>query len=417
MQAIRLALTEEQPRSSFVFCKGTAMAIKLLGKKKLSILGLNSGTSADGIDLALIRFELRGRSLRVSYVAGTEVPYPKRIRSELERFISDPEKSVEMLARLDIAYGRMLGDAARKFIRAGHHTVDLIASHGQTVAHFPRKARVLGSAASGTVQIGDGNALAAAAVLPVVTDLRRADVSLGGEGAPLTPFVNHLLFGHPKRTRIIVNIGGIANFSYHPAGGTFADVRGGDCGPGNILSDMASRILFAEKYDRDGALAAQGEINKELVDIVRRANRRSSVSTGREQFGTEVLARLVHASRRLRLDKHAVLAAIGEATAQLISGRIKKYFNDRTLDGVYLTGGGRRNRFFVERLCRHLAPASVWPIEALDWDGDCLEAASFAVLGGCCVFGIASTLPDVTGAKPGGIAGKISFPPKNQPKK
>jgi len=383
----------------------------LAARKELSVLGINSGTSSDGIDLALIRFAGSRRRQIVSFIDGAVVPYPVRLRRLLDTAITEETIEKEELARLDIAYGLFLGRAARRFADDAGHTIDLIGSHGQTIGHYPRRKKTAGQMSGATLQIGDGQSIACASGIPVVHDFRRADIALGGEGAPLTPFVNHLLFGRGRKSRIIVNIGGIANYSYHPAGGSENDVAGGDCGPGNLLSDLASRLLFHKPFDRDGAFAKKGKVLRSLIGPIRAANSKRGVSAGREQFDWQLLARLVHTARRHRADKYDIVASISDATAEMIHASIKQYLRDGNLDGIYLTGGGRRNIFMVERLQTRCGPGKVWPIEALGYDGDLLEAVSFAALAGCFVFGASSTMPHITGGKAGGIAGKLALPP------
>jgi len=391
------------------------MPALLSSKKELAVLGINSGTSADGLDLALIRFARGTARPRVTVVDGVTMPYPRKIKHAIEDAIRAKTVDLEELARLDIAYGHYLGETAARFIRGKRLRVDLIASHGQTIGHYPAKKKTLNINRSGTVQIGDGNAVAAASGLPVVSDFRQTDIALGGEGAPLTPFVNHLLFADKKSSRIVVNIGGIANYSYHPAGGKLDDVTGADCGPGNVLSDLGARLLFHRPYDRDGRLARKGAIVPDLVRIIEDANAGRGVSTGREQFDWPIIARLVHGARRLRVGHHDIMASIADATAKLIFRAVRSHLKDARLETVYLTGGGRRNLFMVERLQAYCRASRVLPIEALGYDGDLLEAVSFAVLGGCFIFGIGSTMPRITGGKQGGVAGKLSLPPEAKP--
>ncbi len=387
------------------------MLKKLSSKKELRILGINSGTSADGVDLALIKFTPGGKKLKISFIDGKMFPYPRRIKTELDRAIEDKAINLDELSRLDTAFGNYLGLAALRFAEKTRHRVDLIASHGQTIGHYSKKEKTLGHKTGTTLQIGDGNAIAAASGLPVVSDFRRADIALGGEGAPLTPFVNHLLFGHRTKSRIIVNIGGIANFSYHPAGAIPDNVKGGDCGPGNVLSDLICRLMFHTKFDRNGTFARKGTIHKELINPIIEANKGRGVSAGREQFDQYLLARLVHTARRLKACKHDILASSDDAVAILICWSIAGYVKDPHLECIHLTGGGRHNRFIVERLQKHCRSIPVRPIEDLGYDGDFLEALSFAVLGGCFIAGRASTMPHITGSKSGGVAGKLSLPP------
>jgi anhydro-N-acetylmuramic acid kinase len=386
------------------------MLTKLLSRKKLRILGINSGTSTDGVDLALITFSSAAKKTAVSFIKGGMVAYPRRIKKVLERLIEDTAVSLKELGRIDIAYGAYLGKAATRFLRDENLAADLLASHGQTIAHYPAKANTLGQRLGTTIQIGDGNAIAVACDLPVVSDFRRADIALGGEGAPLTPFINQMLFGDSRKSRIIVNIGGIANFSCHPAGGGIDDVRGGDCGPGNVLSDMACRLLFHKPYDRDGKIAAGGEALEDVVDLITEADKKRGISAGREQFDQYLMARLVHKTRRLKAGERDLVASITEATVRSIYRTLARYLKDPGLEGIYITGGGRYNKYMIERLRQICAPIEVRPIEELGYDGDFLEAVSFAVLGGCYMMGRSSTIPNVTGAVGGGVAGKLSLP-------
>lgn len=385
---------------------------KLAKKKVLRILGINSGTSADGVDLALITFARPGKHPKIKFIDGKMIPYPPRIKAELEHLIQDKTIGIEEAGRFDIAYGAYLGRAAARFVQKNRHKVDLIASHGQTIGHYPSKQKTLSRKYGTTIQIGDGNAIASVSGIPVVSDFRRSDIALGGEGAPLTPFVNHLLFGDKRRSRIIVNIGGIANFSYHRAGISTDDVKGGDCGPGNILSDIACRLIFHLKYDRNGRLAAKGTVVDEIVDAIIEANAERGVSAGREQFDHYLLAKLVHKARKQRASNHDFLASIDEATTRLIHRSFARYLKDPHLEGVYITGGGRHNVCMIERLQSLCAPIRVLSVKNLGYDGDFLEAISFAILGGCFLYGIPSTIPHITGGKQGSVAGKLSLPPR-----
>ena len=383
----------------------------LAAAKTLTILGMNSGTSTDGLDLAVIRMTTKGKTPKVVVDDGTTMPFPRAVKAELEKLIGDTKIELPDLMRSQVAFGRHLGRMASRFLVQRKITVDLIASHGQTIGHYPQYEKMLGFSTGATMQLGDGNALAVETELPVVSDFRMADIASGGEGAPLTPFVNQLLFGSKTNSRIVVNIGGIANFSYHPAGRSADDIRGGDCGPGNTLSDLAMRLLYHKPYDRDGRIARTGSIRKEVMALIEKANTRRGRSAGREQFDVELFAHLVFANRRQRGANADIIASAMEATAKLINQSLKPYLSDRRLEAVYLTGGGRKNKYLCQRLEEYLAPCSVLPIETLGFDGDLLEAVSFAVLGGCFVMGVPSTLPRVTGAQAPAISGKLSLPP------
>lgn len=388
---------------------------KIVSRKTLTILGMNSGTSADGVDLAVIRLTVGKRSPKIMVLDGAMVPFSPRLKTDLEKLIGQSVVEVADLARAQMAFGMHLGQTARRFLDRRRLKVDLIASHGQTIGHFPGHKKSFGLSVGATVQLGDGSAIAAETGLPVVSDFRAADIATGGEGAPLTPFVNHLLFGARTKSRIVVNIGGIANYSYHPAGGSPEDIRGGDCGPGNTLSDLAARLLFHKPYDRGGRIARTGTPMEEVIAGIEKANARRGRSAGREQFDIDLFARLVFTARRRRGTNADIVASMMEATTGLIHRSLKPYLADKRLEAVYLTGGGRKNQFLRQRLCADLSPYPVLPIETLGFDGDLLEAVSFAVLGGCFVMGRPSALPQITGAKAAAIGGKLSLPPEENP--
>lgn len=387
----------------------------IVSRKTLTILGMNSGTSADGVDLAVVRWTMKGKRPAVVFVDGAMMPFPASVKTELERLIGETTVDLAGLARAHMAFGMHLGRIASRFLQRRGLTVDLIASHGQTIGHFPGRLKSFGLAMGATVQLGDGNAIAAETGLPVVSDFRAADIAAKGEGAPLTPFVNQLLLGSKSAARIVVNIGGIANYSYHPAAGTVGDIHGGDCGPGNTLSDLAARLLFHKPYDRNGKIARSGTPLPDVMALIEKANARRGHSAGREQFEVELFARLVFATRRRRGTNADIVASIMEATAALIHRSLRPHLTDKRLEAVYLTGGGRKNRYLVERLETLLSPRPVRPIEDLGFDGDLLEAVSFAVLGGCFVKGIPSAVPSVTGAKTTAVGGKLALPPEENP--
>ncbi|MCK5126010.1 MAG: anhydro-N-acetylmuramic acid kinase [candidate division Zixibacteria bacterium] len=383
------------------------MLKRLLSKKQLYILGINSGTSADGIDLAIVKLSRIGKTIKSEFITGEIASYTGKVKKELESLITAENLSDEILARYDIAFGKYLGKIASTFASKQEYSIDLVASHGQTIGHYPKKKSLLGYKTGATMQIGDGNAIACESGLPIVSDFRRTDIALGGEGAPLTPHVNQILFSHKTKRRIIVNIGGIANYSYLATGRDMSKISGADCGPGNTLIDIAMFLLYKKPFDKDGKIARTGNVIPAIVSEISRINRRKNKSTGRELFSSAFVARLL--KKHAECSRADIIASLTEATVREMFVSIKKHLKPNP-DGVFLTGGGRRNLVIVEQLGRLCDPVRVLPIEALGYDGDLVEAVSFAVLGGCYVYEIPSTLSNVTGARMGGIAGKLSLP-------
>jgi anhydro-N-acetylmuramic acid kinase len=267
--------------------------------------------------------------------------------------------------------------------------VDLIASHGQTVRHLPQKVAFGGNRVNGTLQLGSLEFIAAGTGKVVTGDFRQADIALGNEGAPITVAAMALIFGHPKESRLIVNIGGIANYFYLPAGGRMTDVRAADCGPGNSLLDLLAQSLFNKPFDRGGQHAARGNVSQRLMSILTAHPffKNRTVSTGREMFGTEMAQEMIAFGKKFSLRREDLLATAAEFTALAIADSVVEFVaGDARLKKIYLTGGGSRNRFIAGRLREHLDDIAVRSINELGVDADLVEASAYAVMGAMTVW-------------------------------
>ncbi|MFZ1682951.1 MAG: anhydro-N-acetylmuramic acid kinase [Candidatus Zixiibacteriota bacterium] len=383
---------------------------RLLRKQELTILGINSGTSADGIDLAVVRCRT-GKPVR--FVDGTTIPYNPRLRSLILETADSPTTSLEHLIRLDNLLGVTYGNAAAKFIRRLNRrriTVDAVASHGQTVRHVPTPVKLAGIAVHGTMQLGSLDQIAARTGKIVVGDFRQADIALGNEGAPITVAAVARIFGSPKESRLVLNIGGMANYFFLPRNSS--KIIAEDTGPGNVLSDLLAHRLFGRRYDRNGALAAQGTVSSQLLKTIRTASHRTR-STGRELYGAALADQLMVQGRKLRLSHHDLLATAVELTVDSIAARIAPILRkDRSIRKLYLTGGGIHNSFLRQRLHDRLS-LPVTTVTELGMDPDLVEAASFAVMGAACLHGESMRTrfkgADSQRVKP--ISGRIVQPP------
>ena len=378
------------------------------------LLGLNSGTSADSLDLAAVRIDRTREGFRISVLDGSSRKYPPQLREAILALADNRNAGLDDTVRLDQALGRFYGKAARDYMRRCANKgirIDAVASHGQTVRHLPEPVRFAGTTVRGTLQLGNPEQIAAATGTVVVADFRQADVAVGNEGAPITTPAMVRMIGHETESRLVVNIGGMSNFFYLPAARLKRPALAEDCGPGNVLSDLSSSSLFGEPYDRGGRRALNGQISRRLLALVEAEPffGHRTVSTGREAFGPKLLDRVAKQGKRLKLSLEDVHASVAEVTPLVIAHRVNWLRErDRALNKLYLTGGGSRNRFFVQRLKALLAGITVATVAELGFDPDLVEAVAYAVLGEATLRseGV-STLG--RGAKP--VLGRIVQPP------
>lgn len=371
-------------------------------------VGLMSGTSCDGIDAAVVRFSGRPPELRVALEHFQTTAYPRAFR---ERLLA-PEPSVADLTLLDFELGRRLGEAAAAAIDAARRDgrrVDFVASHGHTMAHLPPGP---GREGAGTLQIGQPAVIAELAGVPVVADFRPRDMAAGGQGAPLVPYADWLLFHRPGRTVAALNIGGIANFSVLPPE---ADaVTAFDTGPGNMLIDGAMRWLTGGRtdMDRDGAAAARGRVDTGLLGVwldhpfFRAAPPKS---TGRETFGPEAYLRPA-LDRRGGLAPDDIVATATETVARSIAQAFVEFVAPRGAAEIIAAGGGTANPTLMRRLAALLPGARFRSTAEFGIPPAAREAVAFAVLGHETLCGRPSNAPRATGARRPVILGSVTFP-------
>ena len=371
------------------------------------IIGQISGTSADGIDTALVEVEGAGELLRARVLDFSARPYPEDLRA---RVLGAGWTSVEDLLRLHYQLGEEFARAALAVIesaRGRDMPVHLIGSHGQTARHHPRSADPDGRAQ--TLQIGEPAVIAERTGLPVVADFRAGDVAAGGEGAPLVPLVDWLLFRAPGRTRACLNLGGIANVTV--VGARVETVRAFDLGPANMPLDIVVQAWTAggETFDRDGARARGGRIDRGLVAELMRhpfLAQAPPKSTGREAFGDLFVVPLLARYGGREAD---LLASLTRFVAESVADGIRTHVGER-VDEVLVSGGGARNPVLMAALAELLAPTPVSSLEAVGMDPDAKEAVAFAILANETLFGRPGNVPRATGAAGPRVLGKIVLP-------
>ena len=377
--------------------------VALLGKRNKRVVGLMSGTSVDGIDAALVDVDGFGADARVSLVDFRTTPYSREQRETIHALFSGDAAA---LCQGNFALGAWFADAARAI--AGAHALDLVGSHGQTVWHQPPS---MGGVAS-TLQLGEPAVIAARTGVVTVGDFRVADVAHGGEGAPLLPFADWLLFRAPGRVRALQNIGGIANVAI--VGDDRDATLAFDNGPGNVMIDalMPAASNGAESFDRDGAWSARGHVQEDLVAELMRDDylqKPPPKSTGRERYGAPAtLAWAARHADRAPLDLVATAVAFA---ARAIADSYRRFVLPRgPVDEVLVSGGGAHNRTLMAELQRLLSPISVRPFAAQGIDADAKEAVAFALFAVQALHADPASLPSVTGAARAAILGKICLP-------
>ncbi len=372
------------------------------------IIGLMSGTSVDGIDAALVEISGGQIDLRVELIKGLVHPFPEALREQILAVCSGEAISMEAIAELDDAIARAFAEAAIA-VNQGHSPADLIGSHGQTLFHRPAPGGAMGY----SLQLGRGALIAKLTGIPTVSNFRVADIAAGGQGAPLVPPVDAYLLGHPTEHRCVQNIGGIGNVTYLPPTSQpdwQQQVLGWDTGPGNSLLDLAVQRLSEGKlsYDADGAWAAQGKPDTDLVtDWLNHPYFAQSPpkSTGRELFGWTYLEECLTEATARGLADADLLASLTELTALSI---VQSYRNSlpQLPDRLLLCGGGLRNGYLIERLAHHLPVVALQSTDEVGLNADYKEAIAFAVLAHWHNLGLPGNMPAVTGAQGAVILGE-----------
>lgn len=383
----------------------------ILNKDKKLAVGLMSGTSMDGIDAALVEIEGSYKDTRVKLLDFLTVPYTDAEKTALFDLCGINTSRVDAICSMNMYLGKKMGEAARAVvIKSGKQMrdIDFISSHGQTIYHMPEK--------GATLQIGDISAIAAVTGCVTAGDFRPSDMAYGGQGAPLVPYVDFILFSHPEKGRVLLNIGGISNITALKAGGSENDVWAFDTGPGNVLIDMIIKIGTSGKYkyDPDGSIAAAGSCNEQwLKRIISRdiyLNKKPPKSTGREYYTEELAKGLFEEGKRLGLGLSDIAATVTAYTAETIASQLGSYVEPYCrIDELFVGGGGVHNRTLMGELSRRL-DVPVYSMETLGCNSDAKEGIAFAVLGNEFLCGRANNLPGATGADRRVIMGKLALP-------
>ncbi|MDP9158871.1 MAG: anhydro-N-acetylmuramic acid kinase [Acidobacteriota bacterium] len=381
------------------------------------VAGVMSGTSADGINVALVKFPRTTSAVKTSslkIVGRLEVPYPRNVRRAVLGLMNAEQASVADVARLNFLLGELYADALLETARKFRTKIELVGCHGQTLYHQGEAGKFLGRNVAVTWQTGEASIIAARVGAPVVSDFRPADMAAGGKGAPLVPFLDYYWFRDKKLGRAVLNIGGIANLTAVSAASPSERVFAFDTGPGNMVIDATTENLFGRRYDKDGRIAASGAVLDSVVAGVLRSPffRGSPPKTaGREEFGREFAVRFIQLCRSGNAND--VIATATALTARSIADALQRLVLPRgKFQQLIVSGGGCHNPTLMKMLSQLTQPLgmSVHTSDEFGLPSDAKEAVAFALLAYQTWNRKPSNIPSATGATRSAILGKISYP-------
>ena len=379
-------------------------------------IGLMSGTSADGVDAALVEIQGCSTNTKVKQLGFVSIPYTDEMRSELLRVAGGEAGGSQTLCLLNFRLGSLFADACEAVCReAGIEPsrVQLVGNHGHTVYHAPAGQMYLGSPEHGTLQIGEASVIAERLGCAVVSDFRVRDMAAGGYGAPLVPYTEYLLYRSETETVALQNIGGIGNITILPAGCRLEDVYAFDTGPGNMVMDaLAERATNGTaRYDAGGRMAAQGAVSQPLLDWMMQDPYLSAPppkTTGREQYGAAYVEKLVQKGQEYGLGWNDLLATAARFTAESIRVGLERFCPHRP-DRLIVGGGGSLNPTLLAHISDCLPGCRVMINEDMGLDSNAKEAVAFAVLANEFCHGVANNAPKATGAEHPVIMGKLTL--------
>lgn len=391
-----------------------------MSSKPMLVLGMMSGTSLDGIDAVLVRISGGPPKISYSLQGHTHIPFAKTIREALLRVAEQSPQSPADFSQLNFRLGSVYAEAAlaacRKF-RIAPHKLNLIANHGQTIFHQGQPIPCLGTPTASTWQIGEASLIAAKTGITTVSDFRPADMALGGQGAPLVPYADYLLYRHTNFGRVSLNLGGIANVTVLPRNAKPSQVFAFDTGPANILVDaLVSHFSRGrESFDRNAIRAISGRSISALLNELLRdpyLKLRPPKSTGREYYGRDYVKKLIALGRRYRATPNDLIRCTTLFTSLSVADALHRFVLPKIkIHQLIVSGGGAKNPLMLAQLAALLPDIEILSSSQLGVPEDAKEALAFALMAYETVHQRPSNLPSATGARGPAILGKISYAP------
>ncbi|MFQ5456025.1 MAG: anhydro-N-acetylmuramic acid kinase [Nitrospirota bacterium] len=380
----------------------------------MKVIGLMSGTSVDGIDAALVDISDNGDKPDIKLIEFETYPYPEGMRERIIALSSTGR--IDQVCHLNFYLGELFAEAAIGIAKKGGYDlsdIEIIGSHGQTIFHQPDYREELHYKIRSTLQIGEPSIIAERTGITTVADFRPRDIAAGGEGAPLTPYLHYHLFKDRLLSRLIINIGGISNITYMPAGTDMSEIIAFDTGPGNMLIDGLVEVLFNEKLKMDinGEIAERGSIIEPLLSEFLEdpfVNKTPPKTTGREVYGLNLIKDIQKKVNTLNISVEDLIATITAFTSRSISLNCKRFIlPEGEVSEAIIGGGGTKNNMLMKMLKSDLKPIPVRKFEDYRLSDKAIEAMAFALLAYGTIHGIPNNIPSATGAKNEVIMGKI----------
>jgi anhydro-N-acetylmuramic acid kinase len=389
---------------------------RIAQKKERLIIGLMSGTSLDGLDVALCRCQGKGMETKIELLQFETILYGSGFKEEIKSVFSKETVSLEKVCLLNpwvgLQHAQMILKCLDKW-QIEPNQIDLIASHGQTIYHAPKALHQKEKFGNATLQIGDGDHLAQATGIITLSDFRQKHIAGGGEGAPLAAYGDYLIFSKQGEDRVMLNIGGIANFTYLPGTLRANQVFCTDVGPGNTLMDAYMQKHFGKYFDEDASVALQGKTHEELLIALKQNEffeQPFPKTTGPELFNLDYLQRAQHQSGTEEISKQDVMATLNRFSADMIVEAIQSAVEKNARVKIYSSGGGMHNPLLMQHLKQRLPQHQFLITADLGIHPDAKEAVLFATLANECVCGGRTNYGDNRNGIPSVTMGKISLP-------
>lgn len=384
-------------------------------KEQRLIIGLMSGTSMDGLDIALCKVSGSGIETQIEVLVFKTAAYTDDFRAKIKAVFSKKEADLQLVCLMNEHIADVHAELINLAIKEwGYRNdqIDFIASHGQTIFHAPKSLHKLIDYPNGTMQIGDGDHIAVKTGIITLSDFRQKHLAAGGEGAPLAVYGDYLIFSKKDQDRIMLNIGGIANFTYLPGNLDASEIFSTDVGPGNTMMDQYVQKYYNRFYDKNAEIALSGKLNEKLLSVLLNCDFFEidfPKTTGPELFNLEYLESAQKHSSTEGISNEDVMATLCHFSAEIISNTIKKCFGAQANAQIFMSGGGMHNPLLVQLLKAKLPLSHFFTTDDLNINPDAKEAVLFAVLANESLCGKPINFGNRQGV-PSVCMGKISLP-------
>jgi anhydro-N-acetylmuramic acid kinase len=387
--------------------------IELIKKKERKVIGILSGTSVDAVDIILLKIKGTGIDSKIQVIDFQSFKIPAKLKDYILKCSRIDENGVEDICKLNFIIGKLFAANINNFLKRrkiSPKAIDLIGSHGQTIHHIPKFTDEFGIKTKSTLQVGDPSVIANLTGITTIGDFRNADVAVDGDGAPLVPYLDYILFADKNKSRILINIGGIANLTYLKKNCKINEVVAFDTGPGNMLIDALCKYYFDVNYDKNNMIAKRGKVSKALIRFIFGLDEyiklKPPKTTGREYYGKAFLKKI--RNRSINISKYSVIKTVTEYTGYSIYYNIKNFLNLKDdIPEILVSGGGAENKLIIDSLKGLLGNFDIKKLEYNGINSANKEAVLFAVLANETISQKYNNVPSSTGAKKNVLLGKI----------